>query len=49
LGNYAYRITQDLVPYLAAGAMIFLMAFLLIAAQCWRTARANPVTSLRTD
>lgn len=49
LGSYAYRISQDLVPYLVAGALIFVMAFLLIAAQCWRTARANPVTSLRTD
>jgi putative ABC transport system permease protein len=49
LGSYAYRITQDLVPYLVAGALIFMMAFVLIAAQCWRTARANPVRSLRTD
>jgi putative ABC transport system permease protein len=49
LGSYAYRITQDPVPYLVAGALIFMMAFVLIAAQCWRTARANPVRSLRTD
>lgn len=49
LGNYAYRITQDLVPYVVAGALIFMMAFVLIAAQCWRTARANPVTSLRME
>jgi putative ABC transport system permease protein len=49
LGSYAYRITQDVGPYLVAGVLIFVLAFLLIAAQCWRTARANPVASLRAD
>ena len=49
LGSYAYRISQDLGPYFLACVLIFMIAFLLIAAQCWRTARANPVTSLRAD
>jgi putative ABC transport system permease protein len=49
LENYAYRITQDIVPYVSVGALIFLMAFMLIAAQCIRTATANPVKSLRSE
>jgi putative ABC transport system permease protein len=49
LDNYAYRIRQDIVPYLSVGALIFLLAFVLIATQCLRTATANPVKSLRTD
>jgi len=49
LESYAYRINQDIVPYLSVGGFIFLLAFVLIAAQCLRTATANPVKSLRTD
>ena len=49
LENYAYRISQDIVPYVSVGALIFAMAFALIAAQCLRTATANPVKNLRAD
>ena len=49
LDNYAYRITQDIVPYVIVGVLIFVMAFALIAAQCLRTATANPGKSLRAD
>ena len=49
LENYAYRINQDIVPYVIVGVLIFLMAFVLIAAQCLKTATANPVKSLRAD
>jgi putative ABC transport system permease protein len=49
LENYAYRISQDIVPYIIVGALIFLLAFVLIAAQCMRTATANPVKSLRSE
>jgi putative ABC transport system permease protein len=49
LSNYAYRITQDIGPYVAVGAIIFVTAFVLIAAQCLKTAMANPVRSLRAE
>jgi ABC-type antimicrobial peptide transport system permease subunit len=49
LENYAYRINQDIAPYLLVGGVIFLVAFVLIAAQCLRTATANPVKSLRSE
>lgn len=49
LKNYAYRITQDIGPYLSVGTIIFIMVFVLIAAQCLKTAMANPVKSLRGD
>ena len=49
LSNYAYRITQGIGPYVAVGAIIFVTAFVLIAAQCLKTAMANPVTSLRAE
>ena len=49
LENYAYRVNQDIVPYAIVGALIFLMAFALIAVQCLKTATANPVKSLRAE
>jgi small-conductance mechanosensitive channel len=49
LSNYAYRITQDIGPYVAVGAIIFVTAFVLIAAQCLKTALASPVRSLRAE
>jgi ABC-type lipoprotein release transport system permease subunit len=49
LSGYAYRITQDIGPYVAVGAIIFVTAFVLIAAQCLKTAMANPVRSLRAE
>ena len=49
LTNYAYRINQDIGPYAAVGTIIFVTAFVLIAAQCLKTAMANPVRSLRAD
>ncbi|MDO6430372.1 ABC transporter permease [Flavitalea sp. BT771] len=49
LENYAYRITQDIFPYISVGAIIFVTAFGLITVQCLKTAMANPVKSLRTD
>ena len=33
----------------AGGAVIFITAFVLIAAQCLKTAMANPVRSLRSE
>jgi ABC-type antimicrobial peptide transport system permease subunit len=49
LENYAYRIRQDALPYLFVCSFIFVIAFLLIAAQCFKVATANPVKSLRTE
>ena len=49
LQNYAYRMQQNVVPYLLVCAFIFIAAFILIAAQCYKVAVANPVTSLRSE
>lgn len=49
LQSYAYRITQDITPYLAVCLFIFFSAFLMIAIQCFKAGLANPVKSLRTE
>jgi ABC-type antimicrobial peptide transport system permease subunit len=49
LQNYAYRMQQDIIPYLFVCAFTFILAFGLIAAQCFKAAAANPVKSLRTE
>jgi len=49
LENYAYRIDQDIWPYLTVCAFVFVTAFLLITAQCFKAAVENPVKSLRTE
>ena len=49
LENYAYRIQQNAVPYVVVGIFIFIVAFVLITAQCFKAAMANPVKSLRTE
>ncbi len=49
LENYAYRINQDIISYLSVAVIIFITAFVLITAQCLKTATANPVRSLRAD
>jgi putative ABC transport system permease protein len=49
LENYAYRMRQDITPYLTAGAIIFVTAIVLISLQCLKTATANPVRNLRTE
>ncbi|MFI5185937.1 MAG: ABC transporter permease, partial [Chitinophagales bacterium] len=49
LQNFAYRIQQGIAPFIFVGAFIFLVAFSLIAAQCFKAANANPVKSLRTE
>ena len=47
--NYAYRVGQDLMPYLIVAIFVFGSAFLLIALQCFKEAAANPVRSLRSE
>jgi ABC-type antimicrobial peptide transport system permease subunit len=49
LQSYAYRVNQDIVPYLFVCLFIFITAFSMIAIQCFRAGVANPVKSLRTE
>jgi putative ABC transport system permease protein len=45
----AYRIQQNITPYLLVLTAVSAMAFGLISLQCVKTAFANPVKSLRTE
>ena len=49
LDNYAYRIRQSIMIYLIVCVFIFIIAFILITAQCFKTANSNPVESLRSE
>jgi putative ABC transport system permease protein len=49
LQNYANRVHQDIVPYLLVTGILFLTAFIFIAAQCYKAAAGNPVKSLRAE
>lgn len=49
LENYAYRIHQDVIPFLFAGLFTFITASVLIAAQCFKVARSNPVNALKYE
>lgn len=49
LQSYAYRIEQSITPYLFAGALVFVTAFIFVTLQCFKTALANPVKSLRSE
>ena len=49
LNSYAYRIDQNLLPYVSVGLSVFLIAFTLIGVQCFKAGRVNPVKSLRAE
>lgn len=49
LENYAYRIDQSVVLYMAVCLSLFSLAFLLITIQCLKASRSNPVKNLRTE
>lgn len=49
LQQYAYRIEQNIFPYLLVGVAVTLLAVVLITVQCFKIANANPVKSLRTE
>jgi len=49
LENYAYRISLGPLVFVAAGAGAVLIAFVAIASQVFKAARANPVEALRYE
>lgn len=49
LENYAYRINQNVVPFLFAGFFIFAASFVLITAQCFKVASSKPVNALKYE
>jgi ABC-type antimicrobial peptide transport system permease subunit len=49
LGNYVYRIEQHWGTFFFVGIITLVTSFLLITFQCYKTALANPVKSLRTE
>lgn len=49
LQHYAYRIQQNIIPYVTVALVITIATFVFISAQCYRTAVSNPVKNLRTD
>lgn len=49
LQGYAYRITQNAMPYFFAGLIVFAIASVFITLQCFKTAGANPVKNLRSE
>jgi putative ABC transport system permease protein len=49
LQGYAYRVEQNVVPFVLAAGSMLIAAFLLIAVQCLRAAVANPVKDLKSE
>jgi len=49
LQSYAYRVNQDIIPYVIVCGFVFITAFTMIAIQCFKAGLANPVKSLRTE
>jgi putative ABC transport system permease protein len=49
LENYTYRIEQNVIPYFIVGAVVFVIVFILVIAQCSGVASENPVKNLRIE
>lgn len=49
LDNFAYRIDISYLPFIATIVFSLLLTVLTVSIQSWRTARANPVESLRNE
>jgi putative ABC transport system permease protein len=49
LQQFAYRTNQNVISYIWALVFIAVLSFLMVALQCFRTASANPVKSLKTE
>jgi ABC-type antimicrobial peptide transport system permease subunit len=49
LAGFAYRIELNVIIFIVAGLMAFIVASLTIGFQALKAARANPVNSLRYE
>lgn len=49
LQGYAYRIQQNIIPYVTVLGFLTVTISLFIAAQCYKASHANPVKSLRAE
>lgn len=49
LGSYAYRIGMGVTPFIIAGGVALLIAFITISMQTFKAAFANPASRLRDD
>jgi ABC-type antimicrobial peptide transport system permease subunit len=49
LQQFAYRIDQTPISYLMALAIVAAISLLMVAAQCYRSASANPAASLKIE
>jgi putative ABC transport system permease protein len=49
LQSFAYRIEQNIFSYLSVFVFVFIIAFGLIIAQCFKVSVTNPVKSLRAE
>ncbi|MCW5911670.1 MAG: ABC transporter permease [Cyclobacteriaceae bacterium] len=49
LQGYAYRVEQNIFPFVLAAGFMLTAAFILISIQCFKAAVANPVNSLRSE
>ncbi|HZY79528.1 MAG TPA: ABC transporter permease [Cyclobacteriaceae bacterium] len=49
LQSYAYRVDQNITPFISAAGTMLTAAFMLIAVQCYKAAVANPVKDLKSE
>jgi putative ABC transport system permease protein len=49
LSDFAYRVQQNMAPYLIALGIVALISVLLISVQCFRTAIESPVKNLKSE
>ncbi len=49
LQDFAYRVELSWWVFASAGMVAVVIAFMTVAAEAWRSARANPVKSLRSE
>ncbi len=49
LNEFSYRIDITILPFLSAFLVIFFVIGLVIVAQTWKTAMANPINSLKSE
>lgn len=49
LTGFSYRIDMTLMPYLAAGAVAFILAYGTTSIRAWTAARINPIHALKSE